>query len=81
LWAASSNVLQRVSVFVYYRHSLIGASYDLDYPVECDDEFWEPADPSLAFKQPPGKPSVMTHVVMYMKLIEIIGMAQQTIVS
>ncbi|KAJ7282774.1 fungal-specific transcription factor domain-containing protein [Mycena rebaudengoi] len=57
------------------------SDYDLDYPVECDDEFWEPADPSLAFKQPPGKPSVMTHVVMYMKLIEIIGMAQQTIYS
>ncbi|ESK97482.1 hypothetical protein Moror_17661 [Moniliophthora roreri MCA 2997] len=31
--------------------------YDLELPVDCDDEYWEHEDPTLAFKQPPGKPS------------------------
>ncbi|KAF7328953.1 Fungal-trans domain-containing protein [Mycena venus] len=53
--------------------------YDLDYPIECDDEYWETADPGTAFKQPPGRPSVVSYFVAYLKLIEIMGMAQKTI--
>ncbi|KAJ6508087.1 fungal-specific transcription factor domain-containing protein [Mycena vulgaris] len=53
--------------------------YDLDYPVECDDEYWETPDPDLAFKQPPGKPSILSFTVAYLKLLEIIGMSQKTI--
>ncbi|KAF8198145.1 fungal-specific transcription factor domain-containing protein [Mycena galopus ATCC 62051] len=53
--------------------------YDVDYPVECDDEYWETSDPSLAFKQPPGKPSVVSYFIAYLKLMEIMGMAQKTI--
>ncbi|KAJ7753042.1 fungal-specific transcription factor domain-containing protein [Mycena maculata] len=52
---------------------------DLDYPVECDDEYWESADPTTAFKQPPGKPSVVSYTIAYLKLIEILRMAQRTI--
>ncbi|KAF5349865.1 hypothetical protein D9758_014004 [Tetrapyrgos nigripes] len=28
--------------------------FDIDLPVQCDDEYWEHPDPELAFKQPPG---------------------------
>ena len=53
----------------------------MEYPVECDDEYWEPADPEMAFKQPPGRPSVVSYIIAYFKLLEILGMAQQKIVS
>ncbi|KAJ7741204.1 fungal-specific transcription factor domain-containing protein [Mycena maculata] len=55
--------------------------YDLGYPVECDDEYWEgdAPDSALAWKQPEGKPSVLSYTVAYLKLIEILGMAQETI--
>ncbi|KAJ6589038.1 fungal-specific transcription factor domain-containing protein [Mycena capillaripes] len=53
--------------------------YDVDYPIECDDEFWEPVEPAMAFKQPPGKPSVVSYFNAYLKLMEIIEMAQKTI--
>ncbi|KAJ7152994.1 fungal-specific transcription factor domain-containing protein [Mycena filopes] len=53
--------------------------YDLDYPVECDDEYWENPDPLLAFKQPPGKPAGAAFLVAFLKLVEILGMAQKTI--
>jgi hypothetical protein len=56
-------------------------SYDVDYPVDCDDEYWEPADPAMAFKQPEGKPSLVSYTIAYLKLMEILGMAQDTIVS
>ncbi|KAF8127742.1 fungal-specific transcription factor domain-containing protein [Mycena galopus ATCC 62051] len=55
--------------------------YDIDYPVECDDEYWEHPDPEQAFKQPTGKPSLSSFIVSYLKLMEILGAAQKTIYS
>ncbi|KAJ7647977.1 fungal-specific transcription factor domain-containing protein [Roridomyces roridus] len=55
------------------------SDYDLDYPEECDDEYWEPEDPALAFKQPANKPSALAFRTAYLKLIEIIGIGQQTL--
>ena len=56
-------------------------SLDLPLPIECDDEFWETADPEEAFKQPEGKPCKMSYWVEFLKLLEILGFAQRTIVS
>ncbi|KAJ7661667.1 fungal-specific transcription factor domain-containing protein [Mycena rosella] len=53
--------------------------YDIDYPIECDDEYWETSESDMAFKQPPGKPSALSFTVAYVKLIEIMGTAQKTI--
>ncbi|KAJ7021461.1 hypothetical protein C8F04DRAFT_267477 [Mycena alexandri] len=53
--------------------------YNIDYPIECDDEYWQPSDPAMAFKQPLGKPSVTSYAIVFFKLVEIIGMAQRTI--
>ncbi|KAJ7700411.1 fungal-specific transcription factor domain-containing protein [Mycena rosella] len=55
--------------------------YDMEYPIECDDEYWEHPDPQKRFQQPEGKPSVHAYLVSYMKLMEILGMAQKTIYS
>uniref|UniRef100_A0A0W0EWG7 Xylanolytic transcriptional activator regulatory domain-containing protein n=1 Tax=Moniliophthora roreri TaxID=221103 RepID=A0A0W0EWG7_MONRR len=53
--------------------------FDLDMPVECDDEYWEHPNPEMAFKQPPGKPSYVTAFVSYLKLMRLLAMALRTI--
>ncbi|CAK5268363.1 unnamed protein product [Mycena citricolor] len=54
------------------------SDYDLDYPVECDDDYWD-SDPGASFQQPPGKLTYMSYVIAYVKLLEILGEAQNTI--
>ena len=60
---------------------LFDPSFDLDLPVECDDEYWSPPDPKDAFKQPSGKPSKMSYFIAYLKLSQILAFALRTIVS
>lgn len=60
---------------------LFNPSFDLDLPVECDDEYWSPEDPKDAFTQPPGKPSKMSYFIAYLKLSQILAFALRTIVS
>ncbi|KAJ6498814.1 fungal-specific transcription factor domain-containing protein [Mycena sanguinolenta] len=55
--------------------------YDVDYPLEVDDAYWEHSDSEQAFQQPQGKPSVYSFIVSYLKLTEILGAAQKTIYS
>lgn len=56
-------------------------SYDVDLPVDCDDEYWEHPDPEQAFKQPPGKPSKISFLKVFMKLLHILAFAQRNLVS
>ncbi|KAH0832830.1 hypothetical protein J3R83DRAFT_11755 [Lanmaoa asiatica] len=55
--------------------------FDLDYPVDCDDEYWEHPDPQLVFKQPPEKPSIITFFITFLKLFDILSFAHRTIYS
>ncbi|KAF8973127.1 hypothetical protein BDZ97DRAFT_1779521 [Flammula alnicola] len=55
--------------------------FDVDYPIECDDEYWEIDDPEQAFKQPPGKPCTITSFVCALKLCEILAFALRTLYS
>ncbi|KAI0930965.1 hypothetical protein AcV7_005003 [Taiwanofungus camphoratus] len=55
--------------------------FDLDLPIECDDEYWTHPNPDLAFKQPPGKPSTVTYFVCFLKLTRILAFALRTIYS
>ncbi|KAF8834771.1 hypothetical protein BDN67DRAFT_914233 [Paxillus ammoniavirescens] len=55
--------------------------FDLDFPVECDDEYWEDPNPEQAFEQPPGKPSTMSFFTSYLKLNHILAFALRTIYS
>lgn len=55
-------------------------SFDIDLPTECDDEYWMVADPELAFKQPPGKPSMVAFFNCHLRLLQILAFAMRTIV-
>lgn len=46
--------------------------YDVELPLEVDDEYWEHPDPEKAFKQPPGKPSQMAYFVCQIRLGEML---------
>ncbi|KIJ13153.1 hypothetical protein PAXINDRAFT_100848 [Paxillus involutus ATCC 200175] len=55
--------------------------FDLDLPIECDDEYWDHPDPEQAFKQPPDKPSTISFFTNYLKLNHILAFALRTIYS
>ncbi|KAI9070185.1 hypothetical protein FKP32DRAFT_1543831, partial [Trametes sanguinea] len=48
---------------------------------QCDDEYWSHPDPEQAFKQPPGKPSVVAFFNCYIRLHQILAFALRTIYS
>ncbi|KAK1230871.1 Gypsy retrotransposon integrase-like protein 1 [Marasmius sp. AFHP31] len=54
--------------------SLHDEDFDQDLPMECDDEYWENPDPDLAFKQPSGTVSYVTHFNSFIKLMRILAM-------
>lgn len=53
--------------------------FDVDLPLEVDDEYWETKDPEKAFQQPPGKPSKIAGFNSYLKLTKISAYALRTI--
>ncbi|KAH6913531.1 fungal-specific transcription factor domain-containing protein [Coprinopsis sp. MPI-PUGE-AT-0042] len=57
--------------------------FDLDMPIECDDEYWDTEcdDPSQAWVQPSGKPSLLTAFCLYLKLNQILAFSLRTIYS
>ncbi|KAJ3518694.1 hypothetical protein NM688_g9402 [Phlebia brevispora] len=55
--------------------------FDVDLPLECDDEYWLNDDPSLAFKQPAGKPSQIAFFNCCIRLHQIHAFALRTIYS
>ncbi|KAG7089094.1 hypothetical protein E1B28_010803 [Marasmius oreades] len=55
--------------------------FDLDLPIECDDEYWDHPDPELAWRQPPGKPSTTAYFISLLKLARILALALRTIYS
>lgn len=59
----------------------LGSSIDVDYPMECDDEYWTHPDPVQCFIQPEGKPTNMSWSLAVIKLREIQATASRTIVG
>ncbi|KAG5645114.1 hypothetical protein DXG03_006928 [Asterophora parasitica] len=55
--------------------------FDVDFPAECDDEYWEHPDPSKRFKQPPNKPSYVTAFVLLLKLHQVLILILRTVYS
>ncbi|KIM46822.1 hypothetical protein M413DRAFT_440397 [Hebeloma cylindrosporum] len=55
--------------------------FDLDLPVDCDDEYWDNPDPEKRFKQPPNKPSLITAYILRLKLHQILATCLRTIYS
>ncbi|GJE89793.1 Zn(II)2Cys6 transcription factor [Phanerochaete sordida] len=56
-------------------------NFDVDFPTECDDEYWIAENPKDAFKQPVGKPSTVSHFVWHLKLFRINAHTLRTIYS
>lgn len=54
---------------------------DVDLPSEVDDEYWEHPDPNLAFKQPAGKPSLVTAFNSWVRLTQLTSFAARTLYS
>ncbi|KAJ4497017.1 fungal-specific transcription factor domain-containing protein [Lentinula lateritia] len=61
--------------------SLHDEDFDLDYPIDCDDEFWLLSDPEESFKQPPGKPSKIAFITSFIEVSFILSYALRTIYS
>ncbi|KAE9401031.1 hypothetical protein BT96DRAFT_616033 [Gymnopus androsaceus JB14] len=55
------------------------ADYDLEFPLEVDDEYWLHPDPEQAFKQPGGKPSNVSFWVHLLRLLDTFGVTQRSI--
>ncbi|KAH6913516.1 fungal-specific transcription factor domain-containing protein [Coprinopsis sp. MPI-PUGE-AT-0042] len=53
--------------------------FDVDLPIECDDEYWEHPDPRQRWKQPSEKPSLIAAFVQNIHLLEILTFVLQTI--
>jgi hypothetical protein len=56
------------------------SSFDLDYPTDCDDEYWDLPDPEQGLRQPEGKPSKMTFFIQLLKLMDLYAYAMRRIV-
>ena len=69
----------RPSVPDYSRY--LALSFDVDFPVDCDDEYWTPSDGGVPFKQPPGVPSKITFFNLSNRLNQITSLVLRTIVS
>ncbi|KAF8971207.1 fungal-specific transcription factor domain-containing protein [Flammula alnicola] len=48
--------------------------FDLDLPLECDDEYWE-----RGFQQPAGKPSSIAFFNCYLRLLDIMAYAMRLV--
>lgn len=51
-------------------------SFDLDLPIDCDDEYWD-----NGFQQPAGKPSLIAYFNCFLHLTDILAYAMRLIVS
>lgn len=67
--------------FLAHGNDCHWSSYDLEFPIECDDEYWFKEGPEPAFKQPPGKPSLITAFNCQIRLSQIQACTLRTIVS
>ncbi|KAF8894868.1 hypothetical protein CPB85DRAFT_221500 [Mucidula mucida] len=77
-WAAF--VLDRnVSLYHGRPCQLREEDYDVEYPLACDEEYWETGNPKTDFKQPPDKPAKIEAFLAYIKLSHILSFAFQTL--
>ncbi|KAJ6620015.1 fungal-specific transcription factor domain-containing protein [Mycena sp. CBHHK59/15] len=75
-------VLDRMMSVHYGRQCAIqDEDIDLDFPIDCDDEYWEPPDVTQAFRQPPGKPSRVAAFIASLRLVQILSFAMRTTYS
>ncbi|GLB37611.1 putative fungal specific transcription factor [Lyophyllum shimeji] len=83
LWKRCFTILMTIDAivcaFLGRPRATISEDFDLDLPIDCDDEYWETPDPASRFMQPAGKPSKVSCFIAFVKLIEILEYAQRTL--
>jgi hypothetical protein len=68
--------LRRVSSLTSaFNLNINSSSFDLDLPIECDDEYWETTNPEDAFKQPKNQSSRVSYFVWNIKINKLIALA------
>ncbi|KAJ7598696.1 hypothetical protein C8J56DRAFT_881289 [Mycena floridula] len=53
--------------------------FDIDMPIDCDDEYWESPDPELAFKQPPNEPSKISFFICFIRIADLTASVLRTL--
>ncbi|KAJ7043931.1 fungal-specific transcription factor domain-containing protein [Mycena alexandri] len=61
-----------MSVFLGRPMGLHGEDYDIDLPLQVDDEYWD-----AGFNQPTGKPPLISYFISHARLCEILGDAMR----
>ncbi|KAK0461277.1 fungal-specific transcription factor domain-containing protein [Desarmillaria tabescens] len=71
-----------ISLFLGRPSIIRDEDFDLETPVECDDEYWE-IEPNgrVHFHQPPNTPSKITYFRLHLKLCEILAFVLRTLYS
>ncbi|KAG7446295.1 uncharacterized protein BT62DRAFT_931742 [Guyanagaster necrorhizus] len=71
-----------ISLFLGRPSIIRDEDFDLETPVECDDEYWE-IEPNgrVHFHQPPNTPSKITYFCLHLKLCEILAFVLRTLYS
>ncbi|KAF9069865.1 fungal-specific transcription factor domain-containing protein [Rhodocollybia butyracea] len=65
------NIDVSLSMFLGRPRATTVDDFDLELPVDCDQDYWENDDPEKMFVQPPGKPSLVSFWIHYTKLQQI----------
>ncbi|KAK0484058.1 fungal-specific transcription factor domain-containing protein [Armillaria novae-zelandiae] len=52
---------------------------DTDLPADCDDEYWDHADPEQAFNQPEGQPSLISYFNCHIRLTRLLMVCLRTL--
>ncbi|KIK69078.1 hypothetical protein GYMLUDRAFT_35129 [Collybiopsis luxurians FD-317 M1] len=83
LWKRAFFVLlileRMIGSFAGRPPSVHEEEYDVEFPVDADDEYWNHPDPNLNFKQPAEKPSKVSFFIHYLKLMDILAHAMRVI--
>ncbi|TFK66545.1 hypothetical protein BDN72DRAFT_823317 [Pluteus cervinus] len=79
-WVIASHD-RTASAFAGKPLCLHAEDIDVEFPTECDDEYWDHVDPKQRFKQPAGKPSTMAFFTCYLNLSDILAWAMRAIYS
>ena len=74
----------RQTIFIIYTRPKFNGilhSHDLDFLIECDDEYWISPDGQPLFEQPPDKPSKVSAFNCLIRLTQVLALVHRTLVS
>ncbi|KAJ6515140.1 fungal-specific transcription factor domain-containing protein [Mycena vitilis] len=91
-WTAEDELWKRAFWVLVYLDRTMSCNYgrpcaiqdedfDLEFPIDVDDEFWETPDPADAFQQPIGTPSRISAFIVHLRLCQVLSFALRTVYS